>query len=232
MRTCRGGLRTWAGGLTPSPLVSAAVGAQGTLTPIVQVPQLAIASPALIQALQGLSQTRQNHVFIVSGRDQLFLESAIGVHCPAVGLSAEHGTFLRMAHGGSEWLDMSADADVSWKPAIAMIFDDFTDRTPGSFIEHKRRAITWHYRMADPQHGAAMAQECQAALETAIDNGSGAGAEILVGKKNLEVRAKATNKGVVVQRLLERFGDADFIICAGDDRTDEDMFKAYGRPFA
>ncbi|KAJ6470386.1 hypothetical protein C8R45DRAFT_937298 [Mycena sanguinolenta] len=42
--------------------------------------------------------------------------------------------------------------------------------------------------------------------------------EVLVGKKNLE--------GEIVKRLLYKNPDAEFIFCAGDDKTDEDMFRA------
>jgi trehalose 6-phosphate synthase/phosphatase len=50
--------------------------------------------------------------------------------------------------------------------------------------------------------------------------------EVLVGKKNLEVRPIAVNKGEIVKRLLYKNPDAEFIFCAGDDKTDEDMFRA------
>lgn len=50
--------------------------------------------------------------------------------------------------------------------------------------------------------------------------------EILVGKKNLEVRPTSINKGEIVKRLLAAHPDADFVLCAGDDKTDEDMFRA------
>jgi trehalose 6-phosphate synthase/phosphatase len=47
-----------------------------------------------------------------------------------------------------------------------------------------------------------------------------------VGKKNLEVRPIAVNKGEIVKRILYKNPDAEFIFCAGDDKTDEDMFRA------
>ena len=50
--------------------------------------------------------------------------------------------------------------------------------------------------------------------------------EVLVGKKNLEVRPIAVNKGEIVKRILYNNPDAEFIFCAGDDKTDEDMFRA------
>lgn len=49
---------------------------------------------------------------------------------------------------------------------------------------------------------------------------------VLVGKKNLEVRPLAVNKGEIVRRLIYENPSADFIFCAGDDKTDEDMFRA------
>lgn len=49
--------------------------------------------------------------------------------------------------------------------------------------------------------------------------------EILLGKKNIEVRPASINKGEIVKRILAQHPDADFVICAGDDKTDEDMFR-------
>ncbi|KAI9010922.1 hypothetical protein CLU79DRAFT_772623 [Phycomyces nitens] len=42
---------------------------------------------------------------------------------------------------------------------------------------------------------------------------------------NLEVRSLLVNKGEVVKRIQTQ-EPADFILCAGDDQTDEDMFRA------
>ena len=50
--------------------------------------------------------------------------------------------------------------------------------------------------------------------------------DVIVGKKNLEVRPAHTHKGEIVKRLTYQHADAEFLICAGDDKTDEDMFRA------
>lgn len=47
-----------------------------------------------------------------------------------------------------------------------------------------------------------------------------------MGKKNLEVRPLAVNKGQIVKRILAAYPAAEFVFCAGDDKTDEDMFRA------
>lgn len=68
------------------------------------------------------------------------------------------------------------------------------------------------------------AKECYNHLENSVM--SKLPVEILVGKKNLEVRPITMNKGEIVRRLIQsRNPGCDFLFCAGDDRTDEDMFK-------
>jgi trehalose 6-phosphate synthase/phosphatase len=45
------------------------------------------------------------------------------------------------------------------------------------------------------------------------------------GEKTVEVKPVWANKGEVLDRLLKEFPDPDFILAAGDDRTDEDLFE-------
>lgn len=99
----------------------------------------------------------------------------------------------------------------------------YTERTPGSFVEFKTASIAWHYRLADPDFGSWQAKELQTHLEHAI--ASKFPVEIIPGKKNLEVRPRSSNKGEIIKSLLERHGPPGFILCAGDDKTDEDMFR-------
>jgi trehalose 6-phosphate synthase/phosphatase len=44
------------------------------------------------------------------------------------------------------------------------------------------------------------------------------------GNKIVEVKPMSANKGEFANTLLQQFQDADFVLAAGDDRTDEDMF--------
>lgn len=101
----------------------------------------------------------------------------------------------------------------------------------GSFIEQKRCAVTWHYRLADPEQGLHMSRECHLELEATV--GRKWDVEVMKGKANLEVRPNFINKGEIVKRLVKTYnaagGDSDrvdFVLCMGDDFTDEDMFRA------
>ncbi|KAI7857063.1 trehalose-phosphatase-domain-containing protein [Circinella umbellata] len=191
----------------------------GTLTPIVSNPDDARPTRALLRYLQALCNDPENVVWVVSGRDQATLESWIGSSVQGIGLSAEHGSFMKLPEQSS-WVDMLATADMSWKSTSLKIFESFTAQTPGTVVEQKKASITWHYRNAiDPQLALEQCEACYKEL-TKIP-----GVDILRGKMNLEVRSLLVNKGNVVRRIQQSVG-ADFVLCGGDDRTDEDMFHA------
>ncbi|KAI9268056.1 trehalose-phosphatase-domain-containing protein [Phascolomyces articulosus] len=192
----------------------------GTLTPIVSNPDDARPSRALLRYLQALCHDPANVVWIVSGRDQATLESWIGSSVQGIGLSAEHGSFMKLPGEGSIWVDMLATADMGWQSTALEIFESFTAQTPGTVVEQKKASITWHYRNAhDSDFALKQVEACFEQLQKI------SGVDILRGKMNLEVRSLLVNKGNVVQRIQQSVG-ADFVLCAGDDRTDEDMFRA------
>jgi trehalose 6-phosphate synthase/phosphatase len=96
-------------------------------------------------------------------------------------------------------------------------------------IEQKKIAITWHYRRADPEYGAFQARECQRHLENTVAKKWDV--EVMPGKANIEVRPKFVNKGEIAKRLVKEYGSGpddapEFVMCLGDDFTDEDMFRA------
>ncbi|KAJ3226516.1 threalose-6-phosphate phosphatase [Clydaea vesicula] len=200
----------------------------GTLTPICKTPNEAIPAPNMLKALNILVKDPLNVVFVISGRDQACLDEWLG-SVSGLGLSAEHGCFVKYppvqksGNATSEWENL-VEIDNSWQPKALEIFNYYTDRTSGTFIETKKSSITWHYRLADPELGQFQAKECFAELQKQIKPFYPV--EVLEGKKNVEVRPFLINKGEIVSILLKQRGEADFIFCAGDDQTDEDMFKA------
>lgn len=92
----------------------------GTLTPIVKDPSAAVPSEGLLKSLETLAKDPKNIVYIISGRDGAFLEEQLG-HIPNLGMSAEHGCFLR-APGQSKWTSLTDDLDMDWKKDVTRIF--------------------------------------------------------------------------------------------------------------
>lgn len=196
----------------------------GTLTPIVKDPEAALPSQLLLKAMQRLSDDERNVIYIISGRDERFLSKHLG-HFKNIGFSAEHGGYIKEP-GSDEWQNMTKDLDMSWMADVRKVFEYYTERTSGSNIEQKKSSITWHYRNADPDYGLFQAKECQAHLDNFAAQEKFA-IEVMVGKKNLEVRPLAVNKGEIVKRIVYEHVDGEFVFCAGDDRTDEDMMRFF-----
>lgn len=206
----------------------------GTLTPIVRDPSAAIPSARLFLLLEGLTADPNNEIWIISGRDQAFLEKWIGSNYPQIGLSAEHGCFMKKA-GVEKWINLAESFDMSWQDKVEEIYGKYTEKTPGASIEKKKVALTWHYRKADPMLGSFQAEKCKNEL---IEELSGKyDVEVMSGKANIEVRPKFVNKGEIVKRLVLCSDPVaqtmktidqlpDFVLCLGDDTTDEDMFRA------
>lgn len=193
------------------------------MTPIVKDPEAAVPSQRLLDAMRILCEDERNVIYIISGRDERFLRKHFD-QFGAIGLSAEHGSYFKEHGTGKHWQNLSAELDMSWKSDVLNVFRYYTDRTIGSMIEEKKSSIVWHYRNADPDYGSFQAKECQALLDNIMSQND-LQVEVVVGKKNVEVRPLAINKGEIVHRILYANPDTDFVFCAGDDKTDEDMFR-------
>ncbi len=187
----------------------------GTLVPFADRPELAVPDEGLIKLLALLSEDEANQVVIVSNRDRYTLGQWLG-HLN-LDLVAEHGFWVR--EKGEEWT-LSTPVSGEWKDDVRPIMEVYVDRTPGSLLEEKDFSLVWHFRTADPALGAVRAQELKDALRTltaALDM------EILDGNKIVMVKPSGMNKGRAAASWLVK-KQWDFILCAGDDWTDEDMF--------
>jgi len=195
----------------------------GTLAPIVERPEDAKPSQELLKLLKSLSKDKQNHIYIISGRDRTTLQEWVG-DLP-IGLSAEHGAFLRPNHS-SEWRDIikGKHMDLKWKDEILAAFKKFCDNVPQAKVEAKEYAITLHYRLSKKEDVTPKKKELKAELDKLSEKYDTL--DVRKGKKSLEARVAGITKGFIIREILstvEKKG-VDFVLCAGDDVTDEDMF--------
>lgn len=196
----------------------------GTLTPIVANPTAAILSNEALRSIQTLAADPRNVVWIISGRNQSFLEQLFG-HLTEIGLVAEHGSFLR-SPGSGGWEDLTAKVDMGWQEEVTKVFQRYTDLTLGSRIEKKRAAVVWHFRQATLDYATLQAAECKKDLEGTV--GKRSPLDFINGKCVLEARLNFINKGQIAQRFVDEIRAVsgkppDFVLCFGDDVTDEGM---------
>jgi trehalose 6-phosphate synthase/phosphatase len=190
----------------------------GTLVPLARFPELATPDPELLRLLTELAHLQTVTLEIVSGRPRETLDLWFGTL--PVTLWAEHGFWQRPAPA-APWT-AAAPVDPAWTDRLLPILQQFTDSTPGSRIERKTASVAWHYRGAQRDFGWRQAQELRMLLGDALSNQP---LEVLEGKKVIEVRFRGISKALVAQPV-ELAGTTRLTAAFGDDRTDEELFRA------
>lgn len=188
----------------------------GTLVSFAKYPELAVIEKNTYQIVKKLCNDKQNKVVIISGRNKEFLEQQF--HDLDITLVAEHGFFIRRP--GLEWNSLTMP-DLNWKARVMPILKDYVNRCYGSFIEEKAGSLAWHYRNVDADYAQLRLNELKDDLSEIIRNHTNF--EILEGNKVLEVKSGAYDKGKAAIQVIDN-QDYDFILAAGDDKTDEDLF--------
>ncbi|XP_072977803.1 alpha,alpha-trehalose-phosphate synthase [UDP-forming] 6-like [Typha angustifolia] len=194
----------------------------GTLMPQASIDKSA--SPESIEILNSLCRDRNNMVFLVSAKSREKLSDWFSL-CKNIGIAAEHGYFLRLRKD-AEWETCVPVADCSWKQIAEPVMKLYTETTDGSTIENKETALVWCYEDADPDFGSCQAKELLDHLESVLANEP---VSVKSGPNYVEVKPQGVSKGLVAERLLstmtERGLIPNFVLCIGDDRSDEDMFE-------
>ncbi|KAK9705784.1 hypothetical protein RND81_07G081500 [Saponaria officinalis] len=182
----------------------------------------------VVSILRRLCSDPKNTVFIVSGRGRGILSKWFSP-CEKLGLSAEHGYFTRWSKS-APWEISMQGPDLDWKKIVLPIMEHYAEATDGSSIEQKETALVWHYQDSDLDFGVTQSKELLDHLENVLANEP---VDVKRGKHIVEVKPQGISKGIAVEKLIattRNKGKApDFVLCIGDDRSDEDMFEGIGR---
>ena len=191
----------------------------GTLVGFQIRPEMAQPDEQLRELLARLSKDSKNTVVLISGRAKGDLESWFG-RTKRMHLVAAHGLWIRVA--GQHGWTRTVPLDNAWKEPLRPIMELYADRMPGSWVEEKDDSIALHYRKCDPDMVSVRLPEVRDTVLTMTQSTTLA---LLDGNKVLEIKDSRVNKGTAASRFLHT-EDYDFILGAGDDYTDEDLFSA------
>jgi alpha,alpha-trehalase len=191
----------------------------GTLTPIVSRPELAVLDPAMRDVLRRLAA--RCPVAVVSGRDRPDVAALVGLD--GIVYAGSHG-FDISGPGGLALEHEGGHASLDELDAVERRLRRPVEAIPGALVERKLFAIAVHYRNvpdADVARVRAIVEGAAADCRRVRTTG---------GKKIFEVRpAIDWDKGRAVLWLLEALAldRPDVVpIYVGDDETDEDAFRA------
>jgi trehalose 6-phosphate phosphatase len=199
----------------PDPMVDWALflDLDGTLLDIAPTPDSVVVPQDLIADLTRASRALNGALAIVSGRA---LETIDRLMSPLqLPVGSEHGAIIRLPNGFYDEVELSVPAD--WIAAI----QDFAARTPGVLIEAKHHNIVAHYRNA-PAQEARLHALIQSLVARDADT-----FEMLEAKMAFEIRARNVSKARPVHALMNVAPFAGRTpVFVGDDKTDEDGFRA------
>jgi alpha,alpha-trehalase len=192
----------------------------GTLTPIVERPELALLSPDMKKLLK--AATTRHKVAVISGRSLTNLKKLVGLR--GFYYVGNHG--LEISGPNLRFIEPEA---LSTRSTITQMCEKLRrelKRTKGVLIENKGLTASVHYRMVEPGELKRLESIVKRVTEAHVRAG-----EVCLtrGKKVLEIKpAVDWNKGKAALWITgtvdpeERFTP----VYLGDDRTDEDAFEA------
>lgn len=191
----------------------------GTLAPLRKDPADAVPD-SFISDLSGRLSAMAEKVdtYLITGRpcedmDRWF--DGYGFH-----LIAEHGLFYKQP-AATQWMKFDKNPDLSWMDHVYNLLRHYSDMTPGSEIEVKTASLVWHYRNVEPEFGRWKAHQMVDELRALLTN---LPVTIYLGRKIVEIGSLFINKGAIFQHLKIQNG-YEIALCAGDDETDESMFR-------
>jgi len=191
----------------------------GTLAPIVERPELAAMPDETRRALDRLLARPGVEAAIVSGRGLADARERAGI--PGIAYAGNHGMEIRGPGIDRVHPEAAAARPVLERAAAGL--RAALDGIPGAWVEDKQLTLSVHHRQTPPGRVPEVHETVRRVA------GGLEGVHLTEGKQVLEVRPNVDwNKGKAVLFLLEQMrppaGAA--ILYFGDDRTDEDAFRA------
>ncbi len=196
----------------------------GTLTPIVERPELASLPENTRRLLQALARQQRFTLGVISGRALADLKAKVGIS--GIIYAGNHG--LEIEGPGINFVNPVAE---ELRPIIRImhhVLSRALATVRGVFVEDKGLSLSIHYRLAEEQR----ARDVERIVKQVVGGAEAAGqARITSGKKVYEVRPAVTwDKGKAIKLLMKKYGKGGrksrlLPMYFGDDRTDEDGFK-------
>lgn len=205
--------------LSGSPLLIA-LDIDGTLAPIASTPAGAAVPEATLQTLRRLTALRGVQVAFVTGRSAP--DGRRMVDLPRTRVIGNHGI---------EWIELDGTLSVNQgarevAPRIAQAAEMLSSRLRdinGALVEDKRWTLSVHFRLTAPADRPTIEQvldDVARRLDLRVTHGK----QVYELRPHLEI-----TKGTAIVELAEKLGIANghgSLFYAGDDRTDEDAFRA------
>lgn len=190
----------------------------GTLTPIVSLPELAYCPPEVKRHLEELRDLPNVHLAIVSGRSLEDLRGKVGML--GIIYVGNHGLEIENPDGSHRKILPSVR--IRELKRITRNLQNSLREIPGILFEEKGPILSVHYRNVPEKFIARIPQVLKEEVQQWRNRW-----EMASGKMVWEIRPKVDfHKGKAVREILNTFPSQGLLaIYLGDDQTDEDAFR-------
>jgi trehalose-phosphatase len=192
----------------------------GTMSPIASRPESAVVPAATQRVLRELSHTDGVHVAVITGRAVEDARRLVGV--PGIWIIGNHG--MEVAPPDRPAVVHADVARYAGQIAAASArASEIARNKPGIVVEDKRWTLSVHHRLSHPRIVPGLTGEIATVAREL-------GLKLTHGKEVIELRPPVSiDKGTAAVEIAHALGaldDGASLLSAGDDRTDEDMFRA------
>ncbi len=197
----------------------------GTLTPIVERPEMADLSEETRKLLRTLAKRPGYTVGIISGRALADLKSKVRLE--NIVYAGNHG--LEVEGFGSNYFDPVAEEIRPFLQLLGNVLSATFRGIRGAFVENKGLTLSVHYRTVDEADEETVADIVRKVTDPLHSTGR---IRVTQGKKVYEIRPPVDwDKGKAISWLLGKCRNIKkkgkiLPIYLGDDLTDEDGFRA------
>lgn len=193
----------------------------GTLAPIVPIPDEAAMLPSVQAALGHLIKRTDTVIAVVSGRALADVRPRVGFD--QINYAGNHGLEIEGPDGLHRMHDEAEQARPALAACAAALRNEFADED-AILVEDKRLTLSVHFRRVTDQ---AREQSIRDQVERHCGDPLN-GLRLTEGKKVVEIRPavdwdKGRATAFLMDTLLDGVADAP-VVYIGDDRTDEDAF--------
>jgi len=189
----------------------------GTLSPIVERPELAVISDEMKDAVKRLADKYK--VAIVSGRSRKDVEKLVGIK--DIVYAGNHG--FNIKGPGISMMHPEGEKAIGMISELAAKFSEKLKDIPGILIENKEFSVAVHFRLVEDK----FLDRIEETVEEQMQGNDKL--RLMKGKKILEIMPAVNwDKGRAVRWLVDILGVSwkeNTVFYFGDDVTDEDAFR-------
>jgi trehalose 6-phosphate synthase/phosphatase len=169
-----------------------------------------------VDLLNKLAEDGRNEVWLLSGLPVKGMMEMVAEKVPKIGIVAENGCFIKTRptrKETSQWINMVANFNLTWKTACVEILNYFSERTPGSWIEEREASVVWRFWTGAPDDSCpdrqwARRQAAEAQNHIFDSLGERYGLRIIPGMNSFLVLPNNISRSTAVGAVLHPGGPA------------------------